>query len=781
MAQVKQVNVSKQFTEDSTLYAVYVALHRVIPDFRDGFKDVQRKIIYAMYNDFNMNRTAKSSAIVGKVMQKYHPHGDTAIYGAMKPMTNWFETNMPLIEAQGNFGNFQGDGASASRYTEAKLSKFAQEAVIGELVDHKQVVDWEENYDGSVLVPEYLSPKVPLLLINGSFGIAVGIRVDIPAHNINEVIDTTLNLIDHPNAKVVLVPDTSMECDIIETDFKTISELGYGNYVVRGRIDEGEFKGKPALFIHSIPNMTYLDTITDKIELLIANNKLTQVQDLFENSTEDKLEYVIILKKGADANFVKETIFKETNMQVSTRVNLEVLCERHIVRMSYKDYLLRFIDFRKTTKLRLYFNLLQDKMTKWHERDAYIRVLKSGEIDDIINRIKNRSDSDTELIEYMVKKFKITDLQASTIINSPLKYLSKLYLNKYIEEAKKLKEIIEVYKNKIQNEKELEREIKDELIEYKKKYGRPRNAKIISKAQASDIPEGLFKIVITENNFIRKIGIDEPLKAVRGDAPKLAIKVNNIDNLVLFDSAGKAYSQPVHKIPLCDKSSSGTDIRFLNKKITADIINIFPEEDIKKLVETKGIHVVVLTKAGFIKKLDVLDFTTLTTGGLFYVKMDQDDTVQDIIIGGNLDVVVYSDKKALRFHSKDIPLLRRSAKGVKSMGGKTESVDGICFIGSINATDVITVTKNGYVNRFGIEALPVGKRTNAGNSVIKLSKTDSIKSIHVVSSNDVIYLVTDKGPLQIPVGEIPAGSSISAGNKVTDGKTMVIKSRVIRA
>ena len=185
----KELNVStaEQYTQDMRLYAIYTALHRVVPDIRDGFKDVQRKIIYTMYKHFPANRTVKSSSIVGTVMDKYHPHGDAAIYGSMKPMVNWFEANIPLIEKQGNFGNFQGDNPSAMRYTEARISKFALDAVIGDLKNSDKVVDWEDNYSRTVKVPSYLAPNLPMLLINGSFGIAVGLKVEIPKHNISEV------------------------------------------------------------------------------------------------------------------------------------------------------------------------------------------------------------------------------------------------------------------------------------------------------------------------------------------------------------------------------------------------------------------------------------------------------------------------------------------------------------------------------------------------------------------------------------------------------------------
>ena len=378
------------------------------------------------------------------------------------------------------------------------------------------------------------------------------------------------------------------------------------------------------MFIHSLPDLVYLNTVTEKIEELMEKNILTQIHNIYENSDGDhKLECIIVLKPGADPKFVKDTLFKYTPMERSCRVNLEVVCERRIVHMGYKEYLLRFIDFRKVTKLRLYYNLLQKTMTDYHQYDAYIRVMSSGEIDTIINRIKKSTSNDEELINDMVKKFKITDLQAKTIINAPLKYLSKHNLAKYIERAKNLEQMRDLYINKIRNEHELNEEIKQELKEYKLKYGKKRNTRVISQAEASDIPEGEFKVIITESNFVRKVGLNDPIKAVKGDNPKLVIKIKNTDNVILFDAGGKCYSYPVHKIPLSDKSNAGTDIRFLNKKITANVIAIYQEEAIKQIADSKqAMYIMVLTHNGFIKKMELDDFTSLTASGIFYTKLE---------------------------------------------------------------------------------------------------------------------------------------------------------------
>ena len=313
--------------------------------------------------------------------------------------------------------------------------------------------------------------------------------------------------------------------------------------------------------------------------------------------------------------------------------------------------------------------------------------------------------------------------------------------------------------------------------------GKSTIAKIISQAEASNIPEGEFKIVITEANYVRKLGLTDNIRSIKGDNPKLAINISNTDNIVLFDAGGKCYSYPVHKIPLCDKSNAGIDIRNLSAKFTSNIIGIYPESIIKQLAESKQkMYVMVLSHLGFIKKMELDDFVSLTASGIFYTKLDQGDFVKTIIIGGDaLDVITFSDKKALRFSAKEIPLVRRSARGVRSIGGKTvEYVDGMTLVAGKDITDVVVVTKNGYLNRFNINALPQSQRAKAGSSVVKLSKTDRINSIHIVNQNDSIRLTTENGMTDIKVSELPTGSSISAGTKCISGKDTVVKAMIVK-
>lgn len=779
---IRQANINEQSKEDMQRYAIYVARNRSIPEYRDGLKPVQRRIVWTMFHHNKaITNTIKSSKIVGDVMGLYHPHGDTSIYGAMKPLTNWFEINEPLITKQGNFGNFHGDGASASRYTEAKLSPFAVDCVISELKETDKVVDWDENYDNTTVEPGYLPSALPLLLINGASGIACGMKVEIPSHNITEVIDAAIAILRDPNADIVLIPDTCMPCEIVDSDWRALTNTGSGTFKVRGIIDIGEYQGYPALIIKSIPDSTYLGTITEKIDDLIVNNKIVQIIKSVDAGDEDHVKLILQLKKGSDPEYVKQVLYKNTLLEKSYSVNFEVLDGLTPIRMSYKSYLQAFILQRLETKFRLYCNRLQDKQTRYHQVDAFIKVITSGKMDTIIDMIKKQKSTDQSvIIEYLVDKIKLTDLQAKFIINVPLYRLSVGYLNKYKEEAKELEAAIAEYERKIVDDTIIQKELEEELLYYRQKYGRPRNSKVISSKEASNIPAGQFKLVITENNFIKKIQMNEAIGNLKGDTPKSVLSVENRENILIFDELGKVYKLPVHKLAFSDKNSPGIDIRMIIKNLTSNINSVFYEPVVDKLAKMKTKHfIVVLTKNGNIKRMDLDDIITATPSGIIYVKLEEGDHVQDImILGQHSDVVVYNKNKALRIPCNEIPYLKRSTKGAKSM--PNGEVEGLSVVTN-DTTDIVVITNKGYINRLSPMALPATTRNKAPSKVIKLSKGDTIQAVYGVNEKDSIRIISQSGTVDVNVSDLKVGSSISTGDKVLSTRgDIILKTHIIK-
>lgn len=769
---ISEVSSNVQFKSDYLRYGIYILYRRVLSDYRDGLKPVQRRIIWAMFkNSKAITSTVKSASVVGDVIKLYHPHSDASIYGTMKPMANWFESYIPLIEPHGNFGTFLGNAMAASRYTECKLSKFAYENVIGDLVDSEEAVDWSPNYNENTREPDYLPVKVPLLLINGSFGIGLGMRADIPSHNLSEVIDATITLMHNPNADITLIPDHCMKCEIIDTDFSKICRSGFGHYTIRGKVDIEDYKNKKALVIKSVPNLTFLDSITNKIEELIKAKKIIQIENCFDESTITDMRYVIILKNGADPNYVRDVLYKNTNLEQTLRVNFETLNGFNPLRMSYKSYLLSFIDFRMMTKFRVYSNKLQDIQTAIHEKEAYIKVLESGEIDNIIAIIKKQKTiDDAYLIEYLIKKLKITDLQAKYIIEADLKKLSYGYLNKYKEDAVRLEAAKKELMAHIMDDNIIKADIEQELLAIKAKYGKPRNCTIISANSASNIPEGNMIVTITEKNFVRKVPEGTNIGSFKNDSIKTSINISNTDSIMIFDDMGKVFKLPVHKIPFTDKSTNGIDIRFLIKSLTANINSIIPESVFKNL-SSRGKHnskhyLISLTNAGLIKRMDLDDFTAVPPSGIIYAKLDKGDFIKDIVIAhSNFNLIVYSDRKAVTIPVNDVPYLKRNTKGSRSMSN-VDHVDGVCVIYD-GCTDIVVITESGRVNRINIiNGMPNSGRGKSGCNLIKLSANDRI--VGVVSGNicDNIHIKCSDSDTVLQIANLEIGSSISPGSKL---------------
>jgi DNA gyrase subunit A len=574
--------------------------------------------------------------------------------------------------------------------------------VLSELFDSKGVVDWAETFDGADMEPEYLPVSVPLLLINGTYGIGVGLTSVVPKHNLNEVIDATINLILNPDAKVVLVPDHCMKCHIIDTNWKQICNTGTGNYRCRADIDIEMINDQPVLVIKSIPDMTTLCNekadkgIIPKINELCREGKLPQIAHIADESKGENLRYEIWLKKGSDANYVRDYLYKHTKLQDTFTVNFEVMNGIEPLRLSYKAYIQYFIESDRMKKFRVYTNLYQDAMTQWQEKQLYLKVMGSNEIDNIIYKIRHQKTIDDEgFIEYLIKTLKVTDLEAHYIINMETKKLSEAYYDKYLAQSQELMSNAKEYMEKITNEELIDKEIIEELTMFKKKYGQPRQCKIIKESDDSNIPRGEFKIVITEKNYIKKIPMNDNVTSYKGDNPKFIIKTENTECILLFDRNGKVFKYPVWKIPLSDKNSMGIDVRIIIKNLTSDIISLMYEPTIVELSKREKKHfLVVATENNCIKKLDLEDFLMVTPSGITYTKLNENDFVKDVcIIPEVLDIIIYSNHKALRVNMSEIPHYKRSALGVAAMNTK-ETIDGLSVIYP-DATHIVVVTNTG--------------------------------------------------------------------------------------
>lgn len=789
---IEQKNCLEQYKFDMVRYGIEVNLKRTAPDIRDGLKLVHRRILYAMGCELPCRtRQVKSAQVTGKVIGEYHPHGDTSVYEAAVNMCNWWSTYIPLLASETSMGSIQGGRAAAQRYTEMMVSEFAKDVIFKELCETPKVVDWVPNYAGDKVEPECLPIMLPLLLINGTFGIALGKQISIPPHNINEVIDATLRLIDNPDADVVLIPDQCQRCEIVDTDWTQISNSGSGNFKVRGiidieTVDAGKNNEHFALVIKSTPDMVNLDesdsSVRSTLDKLINEGKLPQISAMFEDSSEEKgMRFVIHLKKGADPQYVKDYLYKATNLQKTQSVNFEVVNDLSPVRLSYKAYLQSFIVQRKLVKFRYYCIKLQKTRTDLHEKEACIAVIKSGKINEIIKKIRSsKSKNDDELVAWLTKLLDITDMQAKFILNYPIKKLAPVYLKSYEDAVVRLKQIEKYCIDMIVDDNKILGEIKQDLITLKQKYGFPPKRKLISANEIANIPQGTFNIVITENNYIRKLPANENIGSVRGDNPVAVIKIENTSDVIFITAQGRMFKFPVHKIPITERASAGIDIRILVKGISSEIIEMFDADKIKQLAGLKRkFYAVMVTKGNYVKKLDLEDILVSTQGGIIMTKLNPGDLVKDIkIIPDDLDIIIYSDRKALRCKMKDIPNYKRNTLGVFAMNTNNE-IDGISAIDRSD-TDIVVITDSGKANKFSASGLSLGKRYMAGNSVIKLGKTEKIVAMFGTKDTYLINLVTKNSKLNIRVSDIARSSSISSGVKLLNLKNdVILKARLV--
>ena len=786
---IKDVDIVKQHELDLTAYSIYVARKRVVPDERDGLKPVHRRILYTMYNDEKAYSGArgyvKTATIVGSVIGRYHPHGDAAVAEAIKPMVNWFEIKNPLVDGKGGWGDPLGFRMSNQRYTESKLTEYSLDCIISELKEAYNSVDWELNFSDTLKEPKFLPAAVPNLLINGAYGISSGLAVDIPRHNFGEVIDATIKLIHNPKASVVLVPDNCMDTDIIDSDWKKICNTGRGTYKVRARVEIAEYMGKPALHVTSVPDLVFFDKIKEGIEKLMDPkvNKLPQIVDIVDLSGDDDdteitdMNIYIVLKKDTDANYVRDFLFSTTMLEKTRGVNFEILIDDRPVCISYKQYLLDFIEFRKMTKFRMYCNRMKEAKTTYHKMALYIKAMESGEIDNILKMIRTQKGTDdTEYVEYLVKKLKVTDVQAKYLLSIDVRKLSIGYLKKYKAIMEKAIKDAGHFFDMINCEGLINKEIEDELKYYKKKYNKPRMSKLISAEEASNIPEGIFRVVITKNNFIKKMdSLDDKIGSLGGAQPLCVFDANNRDNVLIFGKLGKVFKLPISKIPFGSKGNPGIDIRKLIKNLTSDICTVIVESNLKKFAENKKNFIYVLSRNGYIKRLSCEDFMNVSLAGTIFSKVEDDLVVDVLFMSEKFQFVVYSRNKVLRLSGTEAPYLRRATKGVYSM--KTQyPMDGMDCVYPA-ATDLVVVTSHGYVNKIPLTALPLSKRMKVGNSVIKLGKTDNIVKIAVCKESDVINLYSNGDITPITVSDLALGSSIGTGHKIIAN---VIKADVVR-
>ena len=803
-SKVTSISIYDEMSSSYLSYAMSVIISRALPDIRDGLKPVHRRIIYAMHKGgFDWSKQFRKSArIVGDVIGKYHPHGDQAVYDALVRMVQDFSMSLPLIEGQGNFGSIDGDPPAAMRYTETRLSKVSQF-----LVDdiNKDTVNFKSNYDETEKEPEILPAQYPNLLVNGAGGIAVGMATSIPPHNLGEIIDGTLALIENREIKLSelmkLIPGPDFPTggliigkEIIKQGYK----IGRGSFKIRGEISTEQLKnGKDRLVITSVPYQVNKSVLNERIAELVREKKIEGISDIRDESNREGIRVAIDLKRNVEPETIKRQLYKFTSIESSFGFNTLAIVDKKPKTCNLKDFLESFLVFREEVII---------KRTKYDlkkaEDRAHILIGLSVSIDNLdkIIKIIRSSKSPEEAKEKLLKttwsvlksnkliklaenkksknNYKFSEKQVMAILDLRLQKLTALGINEIEIELKKLIELITQFKKILNSKKDLFRVISAELKDIKDKFSRPRKTQIIDAVLNYDIEETIQKeaiiITVTLQGYIKRGALSNVKQQKRGGKGKSGIKTREEDSVVqtlsvnthtqvlFFSSEGLVYRLKAWKIPEGTPASKGKSVSSLlqwKNHQTISSIMPFPEDITKK----KDHHLIFVTSNGKIRKNNLEDFSSINLAGKIAMKLDSNDKIAGVEICKNDQDIILSTKlgKSIRFESSKLRVFKgRSSKGIRginlSEGDKIVSLSIIDHIKKSlksNKNDkktadkfILSVTENGYGKRTPHFDYRVTNRGGKGIiNIVNSERNGSVSSSFPVSAEDEIIISTDKG------------------------------------
>jgi DNA gyrase subunit A len=774
-------SITTEMKESYLDYAMSVITQRALPDVRDGLKPVHRRILYAM-GQMNLTagaKTRKSSAVVGEVLGNYHPHGDVAVYDSMVKMAQDFSLRYPLIIGQGNFGSIDGDSPAAMRYTEAKMSKMA-----GEMLKDldKETVDWRPNYDNTKKEPEVLPACVPNLLLNGTLGIAVGMATNIPPHNLNEVIDATLSLIENPESttenllQFIKGPDFPTGGIIYnQTDINHAYSTGRGGVVTRGQAEIVEDKkGQFQIIITSIPYRVNKAELIMAVADLVREKKIEGIKGLRDESTKD-IRIVIDLKNNAQPQSVLNYLYKHTQLEETFHFNLVALIAGVPKTISLKTFLDEFIIHRKiVVKRRTEFDL-----KKAEAREHILLGLKKAldHIDEIIKLIKKSKDVDEARLQLM-KVFKFSEIQANAILEMRLQKLAGLERKKIEDELNEVQALIKDLKDILSKPKRILQIIRGELTEIKQKYGDDRRTKVIKQGvkNLSDedmIPNEDSILVLTAGGYVKRTNPDEYRQQKRGGVGVVDLDTKDEDfithfltatthsDILFFTDKGKAYQIKMFELPEGKRATKG--------KAIVNYLALSNEEKITSVLampkEMKGLDfsLILVTKNGIAKRVDANSFKEVRRNGLIAISLDAGDELRSALFMSEGDEVILATAKgqAIRFKDKDVRVMGRNAGGVRGMKlKKGDHIVGTDILKKeMKNPEFLVISSNGYGKKTLLKEYKVQKRGGSGIKTMKVTpKTGEIITSKVVTENeDEIAAISKKSQvIRVEIKEIPS-------------------------
>lgn len=755
-------------------YAMSVIVSRALPDVRDGLKPVHRRILYAMYEDgiTSDKPYRKCANTVGSVLGRYHPHGDSSVYDAMVRMAQDFSLRYPLIDGHGNFGSIDGDGAAAMRYTEARMAKIS-ELMLTDI--EKNTVDFMPNYDDRLQEPVVLPSKIPTLLINGSSGIAVGMATNIPPHNLTEVINGIVKIIDEDDVsdeelmKIIKGPDFPTGGVILGYEgIKQAYTTGRGKITVRAEAEIEEMSGnKQRIIVTSLPYQVNKAKLVENIASLAREKRIEGISDLRDESDRnDRVRIVIELKRDANAQVVLNQLYKFTQMQDTFGAILLALVNGEPKVLTLRQCLDYYIEHRKEVILRRTQFELDKALARAHILEGLKIALDN--IDEVINIIRASYDDPKERL---MERFGLSDIQAQAILDMRLKTLSGLQREKIEDEYNELMKLIAHLREILNSEKLVFDIIKTELLEIKEKYGDERLTKIVA-AEGEFNVEDLIKdeqtvVALTHFGYIKRMPIDTYKSQRRGgkgitgiatreeDFVKQIFTASTHDTILFFSNKGKLYRLRGYEIPEAGRTAKGTAIvNLLSLDNGEKISAVIPLQNF-----AEGKYLLMATRNGLIKKTALSEYSSSKRTGLLAITLKEDDELIDVRLTDGEDnvVLVTSKGMSITFDEKDVRPVGRTAQGVLGIRlDKDDFVIGMeSVIGGKNAT-LLAITENGFGKRTELEEYRVQNRGGKGVITYKITpKTGNIVGIRIAKGNEDVMMITDKGTIiRLKVSEV---------------------------
>ncbi len=791
-------NIEEEMRTSYIDYAMSVIVSRALPDVRDGLKPVHRRILYSMYEDgiTSDKPYRKCANTVGSVLGRYHPHGDSSVYDAMVRMAQDFSMRYMLIDGHGNFGSIDGDGAAAMRYTEARMAKIAEQM----LVDiEKNTVDFMPNYDDRLQEPTVLPAKVPALLVNGSSGIAVGMATNIPPHNLSEVIDGAIKVIDEDNItdedlmKVIKGPDFPTEGIILGREgIKEAYTTGRGKITVRAEAEIEEMNGnKRRIVVSSLPYQVNKARLIENIAVLTRDKRIEGISDIRDESDrEHKVRIVIELKRDANPQVVLNQLYKNTQMQDTFGVIMIALVNGEPKLLTLKQCLEYYIDHRKDVILRR----TKFDLDKAEARAHILEGLRIA-IDNIDEVIKIIRESYDDAKEKLMERFGLSEIQAQAILDMQLKRLSGLQREKIEEEYNELMKLIARLKEILASETLVYQLIKEELLEIKEKFGDERKTKIVAAEGEIDmddlIKEEQTIVALTNFGYIKRAPIDTYRSQRRGgkgitgiatreeDFVKKIFTASTHDTILFFSNKGKMYKLRGYEIPEAGRTAKGTAIvNLLSLDADEKVSTIIPIQNF-----AEGKYLLFATKNGLIKKTALTEYVSSRKTGLQAISLKEDDELIDVKLTDGQDnvVLVTRNGMCITFDEKDVRAMGRVSQGV--LGIRVDNDDCVIGMESVirdSKATLLAITENGFGKRTELDEYRVQIRGGKGVITYKVTaKTGKIVGIKIVTENDDVMMITDTGTvIRLEVKEISVLGRSTQGvtlMRTNEGKVVSIE------